>query len=1060
MKNYLNCFFVAIILATGGLLNAQTTVINTNFDDYTVGDLSGQILWDGDDAAVVTTADYVKTGSNGVQLGTGADIHYVAYDKNTTGLTATVYMDTWVKVTTAPGDGYFQITGRDLTPDGSGKRNFMFEFTSSLEIRAYNGSSKSVIGSYIVGEWVRVSFSADYGALTYDVAVNGTVVLEDLDFREDYVATEKDRATDTKEFHSIRFLNDDNSNLATAAIGSVYVGEEAISDIAFAAPATTRTISIDQPEKGEITLSPVKTDNIYEIGDTVVATISGVPEHYVFDAWTGALTSSIESDTIFVSSSVTLGANIIIDSENPPTEFTIDLIQTTGGTISVKVTNDDDAEEQYEGLTCYEGTEVTFTATSEIGYEFTSWNGITGDTDDEDVTVTQSLTVSAVFTEGTFTPRTINVSSVGEFEDAVDDLQPGDHIIVADGDYDGFGDNFDTKGGTEAYPVLIEAATVGGVNITGGESLTFENSAYITIKGFNFDVEVYTLFKLTDCNNIRITQNTFKNSGDGGSKLILIGGEWDASVCLSNNNRIDHNLFDGKTDGGAWLVIDGSHGGTPQVSQYDSIDHNHFRFNQTRADNEKETIRIGMSDLSLSSAYCTVEDNLFEECDGDPEIISVKSCDNYIRNNTFIKCLGTVSLRHGNGTEVSGNYFFGNGKTAQFTNDENETSTIGCGGVRMYGKDHKIFNNYFEGLTGTKWDAAITLTEGDATNTNVTNSSDLTKHYIPEDIEITHNTIINCAEDIGIGYASYGKAPKNVLIANNIIVENANQVVTVHATGMEDEVYFENNIFYTTGTGTWGDIVFTAAEAINEDPELVLTNGRVLGNNAAVPTETYKLSSNSIAIDPDVTVYSYVTTDAEGQASINARDLGADEYNASQAVTNGALDASHVGPNAVLFEEANVSQYSITLNSVTGGTISVSPEALLYNDGSTVTFTATPDDGYTFTSWSGIAGTTASETMFINSNLTVGAIFTEGGETAIDETEATIQLSVYPNPFEGTTSIFVDGEAQATVYTMSGQQIDAFEFVNSYEWTAPKNGVYFAVITTETAVSTIKLIAK
>ena len=52
--------------------------------------------------------------------------------------------------------------------------------------------------------------------------------------------------------------------------------------------------------------------------------------------------------------------------------------------------------------------------------------------------------------------------------------------------------------------------------------------------------------------------------------------------------------------------------------------------------------------MSLSSGYTVVEFNLFEDCDGDPEIVSVKSCDNIIRHNTFLKSYGTLSLRHGN----------------------------------------------------------------------------------------------------------------------------------------------------------------------------------------------------------------------------------------------------------------------------------------------------------------------------------------------------------------------------------------------------------------------------
>lgn len=90
----------------------------------------------------------------------------------------------------------------------------------------------------------------------------------------------------------------------------------------------------------------------------------------------------------------------------------------------------------------------------------------------------------------------------------------------------------------------------------------------------------------------------------------------------------------------------------------------------------------------MSSGYTKIEQNLFENCDGDPERVFVKTCDNIIRYNTFLSSKGTVCLRNGNRTVVNGNYFLGQGKE-------------GTGGIRFQGDEYKIYNNYFEGLTGT-----------------------------------------------------------------------------------------------------------------------------------------------------------------------------------------------------------------------------------------------------------------------------------------------------------------------------------------------------------------------
>ena len=377
------------------------------------------------------------------------------------------------------------------------------------------------------------------------------------------------------------------------------------------------------------------------------------------------------------------------------------------------------------------------------------------------------------------------------------------------------------------------------------------------------------------------------------SKWILIGDEWNNLVCTSHHNRIDHNLFDGKYDGGSWVVIDGAHGTSPgDISKYDRIDHNHFRNNTPRAANEKETIRIGVSDLTPCSAYCMVENNLFENCDGDPEVVSVKSCDNIIKGNTFRGCLGTVCLRQGSRNTVDGNYFFGDGKTV----DGN-----GCGGVRVYGLDHKIVNNYFEGLTGEKWDAACTITNGDMLNS----SSSWSAHFIPENIVFAFNTYINNKSDIEIGFTNndnYGKSPVNNLIANNIFIQDTNPIVKVHTAKSLSGVSFSNNVMYATNTASIGTSL-TEVQAVQVDPLLTKTDCVAEGDACALklPIAVYKLNQGSPAIDA-ATVYSdIVTEDFEGQARTGVKDIGADEYSTSN-IKNGVLSADYVGPDAIEFE--------------------------------------------------------------------------------------------------------------------------------------------------------------
>ena len=171
--------------------------------------------------------------------------------------------------------------------------------------------------------------------------------------------------------------------------------------------------------------------------------------------------------------------------------------------------------------------------------------------------------------------------------------------------------------------------------------------------------------------------------------------------------------------------------------------------------NGGETIRIGTSNVSMNDSYTTVEENIFDACDGEMEVISNKSCHNTIRNNLFYECVGTLTLRHGNFATVYGNYFIGNGVK--------ET-----GGIRIIGEDHKVYNNYMQGLTGTGLRSAISMMDA-------LPNSPLNGYWQVKNPQVVGNTIIDCKQAFDIG-AGKNEArilpPVNISIANNIIIKS------------------------------------------------------------------------------------------------------------------------------------------------------------------------------------------------------------------------------------------------------------------------------------------------
>ncbi len=421
--------------------------------------------------------------------------------------------------------------------------------------------------------------------------------------------------------------------------------------------------------------------------------------------------------------------------------------------------------------------------------------------------------------------------------------------MLADGAYE-IGE-LTGKHGTEEEPITVVAANRGEAEINEGQ-LEIEDSSYVTIEGLTWTNS--DTLKITSSNNVRLTQNHFRLTEEESLKWVLIGG------ADSHHNRIDHNLFEDKHELGNFITIDGSE---TQQSQHDRIDHNHFRNIGPRAENEMEAIRVGWSEISESDGHTVIEHNLFEECDGDPEIISVKSNENTVRYNTFRASQGTVTQRHGNGGEFYGNFFFGEGKP-------------GTGGIRVYGQDHTIYNNYFEGLTGSGYDAALQLDGGD-----VDTSGALSEHFRVYRATVVNNTFVDNVSNIEIG-ANYDLAPVDSVIADNVVVGSEGKLFNELMT--PENMTYSGNIAWPTGSATVG---------VTEPSSAIRSVDPGLARDGAL----YRIGADSPAIDASSGGHPFVTDDMDGQARTGTPDTGADERS-STAVTRGPLDASDVGPDA------------------------------------------------------------------------------------------------------------------------------------------------------------------
>ncbi|MEM7385430.1 MAG: polysaccharide lyase 6 family protein, partial [Verrucomicrobiota bacterium] len=271
------------------------------------------------------------------------------------------------------------------------------------------------------------------------------------------------------------------------------------------------------------------------------------------------------------------------------------------------------------------------------------------------------------------------VSSASEANDAVRSADPGDVVIWKNGTYSD--QEIDIHGnGTAANPITLRAEEPTKVILTGSSSLNMAGE-YLIVDGLRFEdgeissssvVETRSRDDDHAAYHSRITNCTVKNYSGEGKYLQLYG----------TNNRLDHSHLGVKEDREAMLVVrfrDLKEGEIPAHR----IDHNLFsEFKNGPGDhpNGYETIRIGLGDYLDFRGDVLVENNVFVDCDGEIETISNKTSYNTFRGNTFIRCRGQLSLRHGFGCIVDGNYFFGGEKE-------------GTSGVRVIGEDHQITNN-------------------------------------------------------------------------------------------------------------------------------------------------------------------------------------------------------------------------------------------------------------------------------------------------------------------------------------------------------------------------------
>jgi Chondroitinase B/Carbohydrate binding module (family 35) len=430
-------------------------------------------------------------------------------------------------------------------------------------------------------------------------------------------------------------------------------------------------------------------------------------------------------------------------------------------------------------------------------------------------------------------------NSVAALQSALGSAAPGDVILLADGTYSTSNTITISRSGTATAPVTVAAQHVGGAQLSGsgGFAITASN---VILSGFRLTGS-RGLSVPVGATHVQITRNTFQMAASVRYWLTVAG----------DDAQIDHNTFQHKSTAGNFVEVVGP--GTAGMAQRTWIHHNYFLDQSFTGSNGGESIRVGLSGRQHSSAKAIVEYNLFEQCNGDLEVISVKSTDDIIRYNTLRNSKGTITLRHGWNNRVEGNYLIGN-RT----------------GIRMFGNNHVVVDNVVENSTGLGLEIG-----GGEVRDDTTSGTD---HEAVDHALVAFNTFAgDHAPAIQVGDGGERYQPSDVTIANTIVSGTSGSVLSV--TGGSTNLHYLGNIINGMSSGAMPTSGFRAV-----NPRLVLDSDGI-----------YRLGSGSPAIGAAAGSFPQVTLDMDGQARTSPSDVGADQVAGSGPLRE-PLRTTDVGP--------------------------------------------------------------------------------------------------------------------------------------------------------------------
>ncbi|MDO6473380.1 chondroitinase-B domain-containing protein [Maribacter sp. 1_MG-2023] len=410
----------------------------------------------------------------------------------------------------------------------------------------------------------------------------------------------------------------------------------------------------------------------------------------------------------------------------------------------------------------------------------------------------------------------ITVNDITELNTAISEAKPGDDIVMANGDWKDVNIKF-VAYGKEKNPITLRAETPGKVRITGTSDLKLAGD-YLIVDGLHFTngsspssaVIDFGISEDSVANHSKITNSAiidFNKAQRNQTDLwVLFKGR---------HNELDHCYISGKSNRGPTVRIDLA--GNNSIKNYHKITNNYFGPRPPKGGPSAETIQLGNSFTSMAPSYTLVENNFFDHCNGEVEIISSKTNFNEFRNNVFYKSEGSLVTRHGNYCIIDGNVFIG---------DENSDQ---IGGIRLIGTGHWVTNNYFYNLNGKTFRSPLAVMNGIP-------KSPLNRYLQVTDVVVSNNSWINCVSpwQFGVGSNTDQKdilpkseirsaTPIRTIVANNLIYNDKGDKQPIVTHDSIDGIRFKSNVINNQG------VMFKAVDGLTQkDFRTTVADGDIL----------------------------------------------------------------------------------------------------------------------------------------------------------------------------------------------------------------------------------------